>query len=95
MLSLFFAGKQKVPVMNYSMLCDTQLSGELFDTSEEWKKTTIPRKKSRVFPDHKENTFLKNLIGMRGALLSPCPFWIEFCQLKIYKNGKIFFGGKN
>ena len=38
MLSLFFAGKQKVPVMNYSMLCDAQLSGELFCPSEEYKK---------------------------------------------------------
>ena len=42
MLSLFFAGEQKVPVMNYSMLCDTQLSGELFGPSEEYKKTIPP-----------------------------------------------------
>ena len=38
MLSLFFAGEQKVPVMNYSMLCDTQLSGDLFGPSEKYKK---------------------------------------------------------
>ena len=42
MLSLFFAGKQKVPVMNYSMLCDTQLSGELFSPNEKYKKLSHP-----------------------------------------------------
>ena len=34
--------KQKVPVMNYSMLCDTQLSGELFGPSEKYKKLSHP-----------------------------------------------------
>ena len=42
MLSLFFAGKQKVPVMNYSMLCDIQFSGELFGPSEEYEKLSRP-----------------------------------------------------
>ena len=40
MLSLFFAGKQKVPVMNYNVLCDTQLSGGLFDPTKKLKKTS-------------------------------------------------------
>ena len=39
---MFFAGKQKVPVMNYSMLCDTQLFGDLFDPSEKYKKLSHP-----------------------------------------------------
>ena len=30
------------------------------------------------------------LIGMRGNIFTPCPFWIRFCQLKFYKNVQTF-----
>jgi hypothetical protein len=34
-------------------------------------------------------------LGMRGTLLSSCPFWIRFCQLNFYQKFPNIFGGKN
>ena len=41
-------------------------------------------------------TYLLTPIGMRqGIFTSPCPFWVEFCQLNFYQKFPNFFEGEN
>ena len=34
-------------------------------------------------------------LAWEGILLSPCPFWIRFCQLNFFQKFPNFFGGEN
>ena len=36
-----------------------------------------------------------NIYCKKGILLSPCPFWIRFCQLIFFQKFPNFFGGLN